>query len=140
MRNNGDNFIILLIYVDDVILDGNNLVEMETLKVQLNNKFQLKDLGNLKYFLRLEVARSSKGIIISQRHYALQMLEDLGHLGCKLVSTPMEANLKLCQDEEDIMANPKPYRRNIGKLQYLTITRPDISFSINKLSQSLVTP
>ncbi|XP_060969612.1 uncharacterized mitochondrial protein AtMg00810-like [Cannabis sativa] len=121
MRHNEENFIILLIYVDDVILAGNNLVEMETLKVHLNNKFQLKDLGDLK-------------------HYAFQMLEDLGHLGCKPVNTPMEANLKLSQDEEDRLADPKLCRRAIGKLQYLTITRLDISFSVNKLSQFLVTP
>ncbi|KAM6560886.1 hypothetical protein CsatA_030125 [Cannabis sativa] len=134
------NFIFLLVYVDDVILASNNLVELEAFKARLHIRFQLKDLGNLRYFLGLEVARSDKGIFVSQRPYALQLLEDLGYLGSKPVSTPMEANLRLGLDEKEKLADPTLYRRIVGKLQYLTITRPDISYSVNKLSQFLCTP
>uniref|UniRef100_A0A803QA39 Reverse transcriptase Ty1/copia-type domain-containing protein n=1 Tax=Cannabis sativa TaxID=3483 RepID=A0A803QA39_CANSA len=134
-------FIALLVYVDDVILASNNLKELEALKVRLDSKFKLKDMGKLKYFLGLEVARSEEGIFVSQRPYALQILEDLGYLGCKPMNAPMEANLKLCQDaNDDPLADATLYRRIIGKLQYLTITRPDLSFSVNKLSQYLGTP
>uniref|UniRef100_A0A803PM20 Reverse transcriptase Ty1/copia-type domain-containing protein n=1 Tax=Cannabis sativa TaxID=3483 RepID=A0A803PM20_CANSA len=83
---------------------------------------------------------SSAGIFLSQRHYALQLVEDLGHLGCKAANTSMEVNLKLNQDGEDALADPKLYRRTIGKLQYLTITRPDSAYTVNKLSQFLVAP
>ncbi|XP_062114126.1 uncharacterized mitochondrial protein AtMg00810-like [Humulus lupulus] len=78
-----------------------------------------------------------KGIFISQRSYALQILEDFGYLGCKPTSTPMEPNLKLTQESSDILDNPQFYRCIIGKLQYLTITRPDLFYSFNKLSQFL---
>ncbi|KAM6555970.1 hypothetical protein CsatB_002989 [Cannabis sativa] len=140
IKHFGDHFIFLLVYVDDVILVSNDLQELEALKVRLNARFKLKDLGNLKYFLGLEIARSQKGIFVSQRPYALQLLEDLGHLGCKPMNTPMEANLKLGQNDKEKLADPTLYRRIIGKLQYLTITRPDISYSVNKLSQFLAVP
>uniref|UniRef100_A0A803P5C2 Reverse transcriptase Ty1/copia-type domain-containing protein n=1 Tax=Cannabis sativa TaxID=3483 RepID=A0A803P5C2_CANSA len=136
----GDKFILLLVYVDDVILVSNHAQELEALKVRLNNKFKLKDLGELKYFLGLEIARSKQGIFVSQRGYALQLLEDLGYLGSKLVSIPMEGNLKISQDSKEGLADPTLYRKMVSKLQYLTITRPDLSFSVNKLSQFLAVP
>ncbi|XP_062119075.1 uncharacterized mitochondrial protein AtMg00810-like [Humulus lupulus] len=140
IRHSSTCFIILLVYVDDVILVSNNITELEVPKTRLHNKFKLKNLGDLKYFLGLEVARSNNRIFVSQRAYALQLLEDLGYLGCKPVSTPMEPNLKLSQDENDKLADPTLYRKMIGKLQYLTITRPDIAYSVNKLSQFLAMP
>uniref|UniRef100_A0A803QCK0 Reverse transcriptase Ty1/copia-type domain-containing protein n=1 Tax=Cannabis sativa TaxID=3483 RepID=A0A803QCK0_CANSA len=93
-----------------------------------------------KGYNQQEVARSPKGIFVSRRPYALQLLEDLGHLGCKPVSTPMEGNLQLSQAEKDKLVDPKLYRRIIGKLQYLTITRPNIFFTVNKLIQYLAVP
>uniref|UniRef100_A0A803Q378 Reverse transcriptase Ty1/copia-type domain-containing protein n=1 Tax=Cannabis sativa TaxID=3483 RepID=A0A803Q378_CANSA len=140
IRHSSTSFIILLVYVDDVILASNNMNELEALKLRLNERFKLKDLGDLKYFLGLEIARSSKGIFVSQRPYALQLLEELGYLGSKPVSTPMKPNLKLSQDEKDKLADPTVYRKIIGKLQYLVITRPDIAYSVNKLSQFLIIP
>uniref|UniRef100_A0A803Q176 Reverse transcriptase Ty1/copia-type domain-containing protein n=1 Tax=Cannabis sativa TaxID=3483 RepID=A0A803Q176_CANSA len=137
----GLNFIILLVYVDDVILASNDLHQLEHLKTRLNNMFKLKYLSDLKYFLGLEISRFAKVIFVSQRHYALQLLEDIGYLGSKPVNTPMEANLKSSQDnKEDHLANPTLYRKIIGKLQYLTITQPDLFYAIYKLSQFLVTP
>ncbi|RVW93427.1 putative mitochondrial protein [Vitis vinifera] len=102
--------------------------------------FKLKNLEQLKYFLGLEVARSRKGISISQRHYALQLLSNFGFLGCKPTSTPMEANINLSQDDGELLEDPNLYRRLIGKLLYLTITRPDLAYSVNRLNQYLANP
>ncbi|KAG8473962.1 hypothetical protein CXB51_033910 [Gossypium anomalum] len=86
---------ILIVYVDDIILTGGDSIEIERLKEFLSLEFQLKDLGNLRYFLGMEVARSKAGISISQRKYVLDLLSKVGLLGCKPAETPMEPNLKL---------------------------------------------
>ena len=81
--------------------------------------------------------RSTVGISICQRKYALELLSDTRHLGCKPATIPMDPNLKLSQDDGDLIEDPTSYRRLIGKLLYLTITRPDLSYSVNRLSQFL---
>ena len=140
VKINGNSFIALLVYVDDIVITSNDQENVDELKKFLNGCFKLKDLGNLKYFLGLKVGRSSKGISVSQRHYALQLLSDTGYLGCKTRKTPMDPNVKFSQDEGDLLDDPSMYRRMIGKLLYLTITRPDLSFSVNRLSQFLAKP
>ncbi|KAL5577006.1 hypothetical protein UlMin_018705 [Ulmus minor] len=140
IKNSGNTFLALLVYVDDIIIASNCAKAVQDLKDTLERNFKLKDLGNLRFFLGLEVARTEKGILISQRHYALQLLADAGYLACKSANTPMEANLRLSLEEGELIDNPSSYRRMIGKLLYLTITRPDISFSVNRLSQFLANP
>ena len=81
---------IILIYVDDVLVASNNKDQIEEFKLLLDQRFKLKDLGDLRYFLRLEVARSDQGIALCQRKYVLEVLNDVGYLGCKLVKTPMD--------------------------------------------------
>ena len=105
---------------------------METLKVALNKQFKMKDLGPLKYFLGLEVARSAAGISICQRK--LESLSDAGYLGCKPSSIPMETNLKLAQSDGNLLVDSTSYRKLIRKLIYLTITQPDLNYSVNRLS------
>jgi len=122
---------VLLVYVDDVLIACNEKTEIDRFKVVLDDKFKLKDLGDLKYFLGLEVARSDKGIALCQRKYTLEVLNDTG---CKPAKTPMEQNLRLSKLEGEELKDPSSYKRLIGRLLYLTITRPDITFVVHKLS------
>lgn len=133
-------FIALLVYVDDVVIAINDEEEAKALKIFLNDQFKLKDLGDLKYFLGIEVARSRRGIYICQRHYALQLFTESGLLGCKPLTTPMDINLKLSQDDGDLLPDSSLYRKLVGKLLYLTITRSDLAYSVNKLSQFVSVP
>ena len=84
--------------------------EIARLKSFLNKQFKIKDLGELKYFIEIEVARTKRGIFLSQRKYALEILEEAGYLGCKPVDFPMETNLKLQSTEEDLLADLTSYR------------------------------
>jgi hypothetical protein len=137
---NDAKFTALLVYVDDIVLAGNDLMEFTRIKGILDSAFKIKDLGVLKYFLGLEVAHSKLGITISQRKYCLDLLKDSGLLGSKPVVTPLDPSAKLHQDKGKLYEDVSSYRRLIGKLLYLTNTRPDISFATQQLSQFLQKP
>lgn len=100
----------------------------------------MKDLGNLKYFLGIEVARSPAGFYLSQREYALELISKVGLLGTKLVSTLIEPNHSLAKASGDFLLQPERYRRLIGKLIYLSITRPDLTYTIHILAQFMQHP
>ena len=121
--------------MDDVLIASNNVQVVTDLKVLLDKQFKLKDLGDLKFFLGLEVARSKEGINLRQTKYALELLNDASLLGCRQAKTPMDQNLKLSKYEGKELKDPGIYRRLIGRLLYLTITRPNITFVVNKLNQ-----
>ncbi|KAD3336516.1 hypothetical protein E3N88_32035 [Mikania micrantha] len=110
------------------------------MKDELHKRFSIKDLGNLKYFLGIEVVRTSKGLVLSQRKYSLDILKDYGFQGCRPSSFPMEPNLKLDKSETEPKADSNQYRRLVGRLLYLQATRPDITYAVNVLSQFVVDP
>ena len=141
IRQTSTSFIALLIYVDDVIIASNDLKEIDVVKKFLHESFTIKDLGELKYFLGIEVARSTKGIMLSQRKYALDVLKDSGFSGSKPVGFPMESSLKLtANDSSPLLSDPASYRRLIGRLLYLTITRPDLAYAVQALNQFMSNP
>ena len=132
--------IYLIVYVDDIVITGNDQDSIQKLKQRLFSHFQTKDLEKLKYFLGIEVAQSNSGIVISQRKYTLDILIDTGMLDCKPVDTPMDPNVKLVPSQGELLRDLGRYRRLVGKLNYLTITQPDISFLVSVVSQFLQSP
>lgn len=138
-KGTGDNFPILLVYVDDILLAGPNISVINYFKNTLSSHFKLRDLGKLKYFLGLEVAQSQQGIYISQRKYTLQLLQEAGELASKPTIIPMDPNIKFT-DDNITTVDSSSYRRLIGQLLYLTTTRPDITFTVHKLSQYVSNP
>ena len=98
--------IILLIYVDDILVACNNLEVVSKFKTFLHDQFKLKDLGSLKYFLGLEVARSSKGISLYQRKYVLELLVEASQLASRPVSSPMEQHAKLSNHHGELLPDP----------------------------------
>jgi hypothetical protein len=132
--------VLLIVYVDDIIITDDDQCGIDELKTFLHQQFHTKDLGTLRYFLGIEVARSKEGISLSQRKYALDILEDTGLLGTRPVETPMDPNVKLYVVQGELLPNPDQYRRLVGKLNYLTITRTDISFVVSLVSQFISAP
>jgi len=126
--------------VDDIILAGNSLYEFQHIKSILHSSFKINDLGQLKYFLGLEVAHSKQGISLCQGKYCLDLLSDSGTISSKPVSTPSDASLKLHNDSSPPYEDIPSYRRLIGRLLYLNSTRPDITFITQQLSQFLSKP
>ena len=97
------------------------------------SQFHTKDLGMLKYFLGVEVMRRKQGLLLSQQKYVLNMLSKTGKLSAKPCSTPMAPNVELTKEGE-LFQDPESYRRLVGKLNYLTITRSDIAYSVSVLT------
>jgi len=131
---------VLLVYVDDVVLTGNSIAEINVAKAHLYSRFHIKDLGPIKYFLGLEVSRSLDGLVLNQRKYCLDLILETGMLGCKPAPTLSDPSIKLHADKGALLPDPSSFRRLIGRLLYLTNTRPDISFVIQQRSQFVSSP
>ncbi|RVW74752.1 Retrovirus-related Pol polyprotein from transposon TNT 1-94 [Vitis vinifera] len=131
---------IIIVYVDNIILTGDHEEKIDLLKKLLTKEFEIKDLGNLKYFLGMEIARSKKGIAVSQRKYVLDLLNETGMLGCKPAETPMDTTVKREESDGSAPVDKGRYQRLVGKLIYLSHTRPDIGFSVSVVSQFMNNP
>ncbi|XP_042987220.1 uncharacterized mitochondrial protein AtMg00810-like [Carya illinoinensis] len=126
---------LVLVYVDDILVAGNDISQIEIFKIVLSTHFKTKDLGSLKFVLGLEVARSPKFIFLNQSKYALDILSDGGQLGAWTTSFPMEQHLKLKNQDGGLLLDPCMYHCLVGRLIYLTITRPDIVYVVNILTK-----
>jgi Reverse transcriptase (RNA-dependent DNA polymerase) len=139
-KNNSNGITVVLVYVDDLIITGNNQLEIDCVKRDLKNKFDIKDLGKLKYFLGIEIAHSPKGLFISQRKYTLDLLKEIGKLGCKPALTPTDSNMKLNTEDGESLKDINHFQILVGKIIYLTVTRPDVSFAVSQISRFMHSP
>ncbi|XP_058005406.1 uncharacterized mitochondrial protein AtMg00810-like [Hevea brasiliensis] len=125
---------------NDLVLIGNDLRQCEEFKKYLDRCFHVKDLGKLKYFLGIEVGHSPDGLFLCQRKYALDILTECGMLGCKASPFPMEQQHRLSVDSGEKLSDVSKYRSLVGRLIYLTITRPDLTYAVHILSQFMHEP
>ena len=139
-RRTDKGIILLLMYVDDMIITGNDLSGIRELKDFLSQQFEMKDLGHLSYFLGLEIAHSTDELYITQAKYASEILSQAGLTNSKTVDTPVELNAHLTPIGGKPLSNPSFYRRLVSSLVYLTVTHPDISYDVYQVSQYLSTP
>lgn len=135
----GKALLIVSLYVDDLIVTGNDLEVIKEFKHDMMNTFEMSDLGLMHYFLGMEVCQK-EGIFISQRKYAEDLLKKFKMIGCKSVATPLIANEKLKKEDGTKKADAVAYRSLVGSLLYLTATRPDIMFATSMLSRFMQSP
>jgi len=140
VKKTNHGIVVIVIYVDDLIITGDSVEDISDLKKLLKQKFEMKDLGELRYFLGIEVIQSPKGMWLLQRQYALNKLSEYGMTGCKPISIPLEQNVKLSANEGNLVEDTTMYRHIVGSLIYMTIIRPDLSYAVGVVSQFMQTP
>ncbi|GKE42935.1 ribonuclease H-like domain-containing protein, partial [Tanacetum coccineum] len=127
----GSQVAYLLLYVDDIILTNSSTTFLQHLIGSLSREFDMTDLGALNYFLGISAVRHSTGLFLSQRKYALQLLKRAHMINCNLSRTPVDTESKLGPDGVPVQ-DPSLYRSLVGGLQYLTFTRPNLSYAVQQ--------
>ncbi|KAK2361886.1 hypothetical protein QL285_086993 [Trifolium repens] len=130
---NGSDMAYLLLYVDDIILATSNDDLRKSIIASLSSEFAMKNLGSLNYFLGISVTRHKGGLFLSQRKYAEEIIDRAGMVSCKPSPTPVDTKPKVSAKTGNPFKDPKKYRSLAGALQYLTFTRPDISYAVQQI-------
>ncbi|XP_028103199.1 uncharacterized protein LOC114302382 [Camellia sinensis] len=131
---------VLLVYVDDILLTGNNPSHLQALIHQMHSTFAMKELGDLSYFLGISIQAVGDSYFLSQSKYASDILLKAGMTSCKPCPTPMSMKLVDTPAANLLFHQPQLYRSLVGVLQYLTLTRPDLSFAVNQACQYMHAP
>ena len=139
-HTSASSIVLLLVYVDDIIITSIDYGLITKLQQLLHTTFHMKDLGQLTYFLGLEVHHRANGIFVNQHKYIQDFITLAGLEDTSSVDTPMEVNVKYKKDEGDLLDDPILYRRLVGSLIYLTTTRLDISYVVHQVSQFMSSP
>ncbi|PKU62356.1 Retrovirus-related Pol polyprotein from transposon TNT 1-94 [Dendrobium catenatum] len=129
-----------LVYVDDILLTGNSNSDIQNLLRNLQNKFTMRDLGSISQFLGIHAVPTSYGLHLTQSQFAQSILSRACMLNCKPVSTPSQIQTSSSSNSSAAFSNPTLYRQLAGCLQYLTLTRPDIAYAVNKICQHMQSP
>ncbi|XP_034591722.1 uncharacterized mitochondrial protein AtMg00810-like [Setaria viridis] len=129
----GSSIIYLLLYVDDIILTALTLTLLRHIMGHLDSEFAMTDLGNLHHFLGISVMRSSQGMFVSQRHYALDLLQRAGMPKCHAIVTLVDTHAKLLAQGSAKLQDGSKYRSLSRALQYLTMTQPDLAYAVQQV-------
>ncbi|XP_062179617.1 uncharacterized mitochondrial protein AtMg00810-like [Phragmites australis] len=129
----GTDTVYLLLYVDDIVLTASSSRLLQWIISALQSEFPMTDLGALHHFLSISVSRHSSGLLLSQRQYCIDILERAGMTNCKPCNTPVDTCAKLSSIEGAPVADPTDFCSLAGALQYLTFTRPDISYAVQQV-------
>ncbi|XP_020700205.1 uncharacterized protein LOC110112350 [Dendrobium catenatum] len=135
----GDSKVYVLIYVDDIIVTGSNPSTINHLLGQLTHRFKMRTLGTINQFLGITVLPTPTGLLLQQTRYAEEILARAGMINSKPVSTPSIIKT-VVESSLEQFENPKLYRQIVGALQYLTVTRPDLSYAVNRACQQMHQP
>uniref|UniRef100_A0A2N9I3R3 Reverse transcriptase Ty1/copia-type domain-containing protein n=1 Tax=Fagus sylvatica TaxID=28930 RepID=A0A2N9I3R3_FAGSY len=134
-----DSILLLLVYVDDIIVTSNKQALLSRLVSRLSSEFSMKDLGPLHYFLSIEVLPFSGGLFLSQQKYARDLIARSSMSGCNPIGTPLAQKHNLRRDDP-ILVDATNYRSIVGALQYITLTRPDLTHAVNLVCQFMHQP
>ena len=132
MYSKGSEAAHLLLYVDDIVLSASSSALLHRLIDQLGHEFAMKDLGPLHFFLGIQVRCNSSGFFLSQTQYSDELLERAGMVDCKPAPTPVDTKPKVSSSSGAPLQDPTFYRSIVGALQYLTLTRPDLSYAVQQ--------
>ena len=132
----------MLVYVADIIVASSSQDATVALLADLRRDFALKDLGDLHYFLGIEIKKVKDGILLTQEKYVMDILKRAGMTNCKISNMPLSTSEKLSKEQGEPLGAEEStrYRSMVGALQYLTLKRPDICFPVNKVCQYLHSP
>lgn len=139
-KQEGDDKMIIVVYVDDLLVTGSNTDMIEKFKQQMNKKFEMTDMGKLCYYLEIKVEQKRGCIKLRQTGYAKKIIEKAGLKGCNPVKFPMDSKDVLDKDEGGKTIDATYYRSIIGGLRYLVHTRPDIAYSVGVASRFMERP
>ncbi|XP_068340298.1 uncharacterized mitochondrial protein AtMg00810-like [Pyrus communis] len=141
VKTDSKDIIVLLLYVDDIILTGSNVTNVQDVITALSEIFDLKDMGRLTYFLGLHIQYKDNGdMFLSQTKYAQELIKRAGMENCRPAPTPSKPHTQLLLSAGHHLSDPSLYRSIVGALQYLTFTRPDIAHSVNVVCQYMTAP
>ncbi|KAI5355626.1 hypothetical protein L3X38_008521 [Prunus dulcis] len=141
VQHTGNDIIILLLYVDDIIITGSSDQLIQRVVTDLSEVFEMKDMGQLTYFLGLQISYNSSGdIFVSQTKYAKDLLHKAGMSSCRACATPCKPHTQVLQTDGEPLADPTMFRSLVGALQYLTFTRPDLAYAVNHVCQYMNNP
>jgi len=129
-KRKGKDIILVQVYVEDIIFGSTNDIMCQELSKLMQGEFEMSLMGELTFFLGLQIKQTRDGIFLSQTKYALELLKKFDMQDCKSISTPMASTLSIDKDESGIDVDGKRYRGMMGSLLYLTASRPDIMFSV----------
>jgi len=139
-RGVGKSRVVLGVYVDDLIVTGEDSAEIDVFKKQMTSEFEMSDLGLLSFYLGIEVDQQKDYVTIKQSSYARKVLSQFGMEDSNPTKIPMDPGVKLDADKGGVRIDATEYRRVIGCLRYLLHTRPDLSFSVGMCSRYMEKP